>query len=121
MAKCDEGYLCEVCGDEVQGLTDSALYLQYVIGWVDPETLHVRRECHLRCLPILAQFIDDERFSPKVIVDGEFDRRTLDTHFTRERAELVTRGYRRLWELKSSRRSLTVAEYPLAEAISRWT
>ena len=39
MAKCDEGYLCEVCGLEVEGLTDSALYLQFVIGWIHPETL----------------------------------------------------------------------------------
>ncbi len=40
MAKCDEGYLCEVCGEDVANISDSALYLQYVIGWIDPETLH---------------------------------------------------------------------------------
>lgn len=120
MAKCDQGYLCEVCGQEVDGLTESALYLQYVIGWIDPETLHTRAESHLRCHPTLAQFIDDERFDPRVSVEGQFDRRTLDRQFTDDRAALVTRGYRRLWDLKTKRRSLTVADYPLPEAIDRW-
>ena len=62
MAKCDEGYLCEVCGTEVEGITDSDRYLRYVIGEVDPEQLHTLKERHLRCNPILAQFIVDERF-----------------------------------------------------------
>ena len=118
MAKCDEGYLCEVCGQEVERMTDSGLYLQYVIGWIDPETLHTRRDCHLRCLPSLAQFIDDERF-PAVWVEGEFDWRRLDASFAQERRELVTRGYRRLWELQTKRRGLTVADYPLAECGGR--
>lgn len=120
MAKCDEGYLCEVCGEEVEGLTDSALYLQFVIGWVDPETLHTRRECHLRCHPVLAQFIEDERFGEPVVVSGEFDRRQLDADFVQQRAALVTRGYARLWELRSQRRELTVIDYPLPESRSRW-
>ncbi len=40
MAKCEEGYLCDVCGEDVAELADSDLYLRYVIGMVDPETLH---------------------------------------------------------------------------------
>ena len=120
MAKCDEGYLCEVCNEEVEGLTNSALYLQYVIGWIDPETLHTRSECHLRCLPALAQFIDDERFTPPVRIEGEFDLRQLDPSFVGERTQLVTRGYQRLWELQSKRRGLTVVDYPLPEALERW-
>ena len=40
MAKCEEGYLCDVCGGDVAEITDSDLYLRYVIGEVDPETLH---------------------------------------------------------------------------------
>ena len=39
MAKCEEGYLCDVCGKDVEQLTDSDLYLRYVIGMLDPETL----------------------------------------------------------------------------------
>ena len=57
MAKCDEGYLCEVCGQDVAELTDSDLYLRYVIGLLDPETLHTTRERHIRCNPVLAQYI----------------------------------------------------------------
>ena len=120
MAKCDEGYLCEVCGQEVDGLTESSLYLQYVIGWIDPEILHARRECHIRCQPSLAQFIEDARFDPPVTVDGEFDRRQLDPAFVRDRTDLVTRGYQRLWELKTKRRGLTVVDYPLPEAQEKY-
>lgn len=120
MAKCDQGYLCEVCGEEVDGLTESALYLQYVIGWIDPETLHTRRECHLHCNPALAQFIEDERFTETVTVEGEFERKNLDVEFVRERSALINRGYQRLWDLKTKRRGLTVAEYPLEEAIQKW-
>jgi hypothetical protein len=120
MAKCDEGYLCEVCGGDVAALSDSALYLQYVIGWIDPETLHTRRECHLRCMPNLAQFIDDARFSPPIVVEGPFDRRQMDPSFANERSELVTRGYQRLCELESFREGMTVIEYPLPEAQARW-
>ena len=39
MAKCDEGYLCEVCGKDVGKLTESELYLRYVVGQLDPETV----------------------------------------------------------------------------------
>ena len=49
MAKCDEGYLCGVCGDDVENITVSDLYLRFVIGMVDPETLHTQQERHLKC------------------------------------------------------------------------
>jgi len=117
MAKCDQGYLCEVCGEAVERIVDSALYLQFVIGWIDPETLHTRRECHLRCHPTLAQFIDDERFE-SVVVEGEFDRNQMDTAFATERNDLVTRGYQRLRELQSAR--VPVSDYPLPEVQHRW-
>ena len=119
MAKCDEGYLCEVCGEPVDRLDQSALYLQYVIGWIDPETLHTRRECHLQCAPALAQFIDDESFE-RVCVSGDFDRRNMDSDFVAERASLVTRGYRRLRELQRHRSELSVVDYPLPEAKAKW-
>lgn len=120
MAKCDEGYLCEVCANEVEGIVESALYLQYVIGWIDPETLHTRRECHIRCQPSLAQFIDDERFQPPVHVDDEFDRRKLDPQFAAQRVELISQGYARLWELRKGRKRVTVVDYPLPQAKQRW-
>lgn len=120
MAKCDEGYLCEVCGEEVERLDESALYLQFVIGWIDPETLHTRRECHLTCNPSLAQYIDDPRIDPCIRIEGDFDRRRLDPNFVAQRAALVTRGYERLCELQKRRSSLSVIDYPLPEAQARW-
>ncbi len=120
MAKCDEGYLCEVCGIAVERLDESALYLQFVIGWIDPETLHTRRECHLRCHPALAQYIDDSRFDPPVLVDDEFDRRQLDTEFVKDRAELISQGFARLCELQKRRRDLSVHDYPLEDVRAKW-
>ncbi len=119
MAKCDEGYLCEICGEAVESLTDSALYLQYVVGWIDPETLHTRPDSHLLCLPSLAQFVEHESF-PVVRVEGDFDRRKLDEDFVAERVALLSRGYRRLSQIQSKRKGLAVMDYPLPEAIAKW-
>jgi hypothetical protein len=116
MAKCDEGYLCEVCGEDVASLVDSDLYLRYVIGMIDPEVLHTSKERHLRCNPALAQFIVDEKFDP-VIAEGHFDKRDLDPQFVSEREQLVTRGWRRLRELVSL--DLPIIEYPLPEVLER--
>lgn len=118
MAKCEEGYLCDICGKDVEQITDSQLYLAFVIGELDPERLHVTRERHIRCNPILAQFIIDHRFDP-VFVDGPFDKRLLDDRFVRQREQLVTRGYQRLHELVGS--ELPITEYPLPETRQRWT
>jgi hypothetical protein len=112
MAKCDEGYRCDVCDGDVEEITDSDLYLRYVIGLVDPETLHTTQERHIRCNPSLAQFIVDPEFTPVILV-GDFDKRLLDQPFVLEREKVVTRGWRRLKEVASS--SLTIQEYPLAE------
>ena len=40
MAKCDEGYRCEVCGQDVEAITESDLYLRFVLGEVPLEMLH---------------------------------------------------------------------------------
>ena len=114
--RCEEGYLCDVCGGDVEEMTDSDLYLRYVIGMVDPETLHTTRERHIRCNPVLAQFIVDDDFEP-VVVEGDFDKRRLDAAYVRERELLVTRGYRRLKEI--AHLDLPIIDYPLAEVRSR--
>ena len=62
MTRCEEGYLCEVCGQDVAAITESDLYLRYVLGEVPPERLHTLRERHIRCNPALAQFIVDPAF-----------------------------------------------------------
>ncbi|HEY5316204.1 MAG TPA: hypothetical protein VIK18_26990, partial [Pirellulales bacterium] len=105
MAKCEEGYLCDVCGGDVEEITDSDLYLRYVIGQVDPETLHTLRERHIRCNPVLAQFIVDDDFEP-LAVDGPFDKRQLDPAYVRQHEHLVTRGWRRLREVAGQDLSL---------------
>lgn len=112
MAKCEEGYLCDVCGQDVAEITDSDLYLRYVIGLLDPEVLHTTKERHIRCNPVLAQYIVDERFAP-VVVEGAFDKRTLDADFVREQETLVSRGYRRLYEI--GREGQAIIDYPLPE------
>jgi hypothetical protein len=116
MAKCEQGYLCEVCGEDVAEIADSDLYLRYVIGLVDPESLHTTPERHIRCNPSLAQFIVDEDFPP-VLVDGPFDKRQLDPATIRERESLVSRGWRRLREVSHS--ELSIIDYPLAEVQAR--
>ena len=112
MAKCEEGYLCEVCGEDVAEITESDLYLRYVIGLLDPEVLHTTRERHIRCNPTLAQFIVDDDFAP-VNVEGAFDKRRLDAAYVRQQETLVTRGYRRLQEIAGL--DLPILDYPLPE------
>src|SRR4026208_1830971 len=101
MAKCDLGYLCDVCGADVAELTDSDLYLRYIVGILDPEVLHTTAERHIRCNPTLAQYIVADDF-PAVAVEGPFDNGQLDTGYVRGRERLLTRGWERLKEVGSS-------------------
>ncbi len=110
MAICDEGYLCEVCGEEVDELTDSDLYLRYILGDVDPDLLHQLPERHIRCNPVLAQFIVDPRFVP-LEVGGPFSKSELAHEFVAEEEARVTRGYIRLLEVREL--GLSIDEYPL--------
>lgn len=116
MAKCDEGYLCEVCDKDVEQITESDLYLRYVIGMIEPEVLHTSKERHIRCNPSLAQFIVDKRFEP-IFVEGDFDKRRLDLEFVRNREALVTRGWQRLREVLDSEDA--IIDYPLPEVLAR--
>jgi hypothetical protein len=101
----------------VEEISESDLYLRYVLGMVDPETLHTTRERHIRCNPVLAQFIVDERFEP-VWVEGAFDKRQLDPAYVRAQEQLVSRGWRRLREVAGL--EIAIVEYPLPEVRSRW-
>jgi hypothetical protein len=116
MAKCEEGYLCDVCGQDVAELQDSDLYLRYVIGLLDPEVLHTTSERHIRCNPTLAQYIVANDFDA-LVIDGPFDKRALDATFVRDQETLVTRGWRRLNELAG--KDLPIIEYPLPEVLAR--
>jgi hypothetical protein len=116
MARCEQGYLCDVCGDEVEDLTESDLYLRYVIGEIDSRALLSAPERHIRCNPVQAQFIVDAHFEP-VTAQGPFAKANLDAEDVRRREELVTRGWRRLQELKQL--GIPVSEYPLPEVLAR--
>lgn len=118
MVRCEQGYLCEVCGADVEELTDSDLYLRFVLGEVDPETLHVQPERHLRCNPTMAQFIVAEGFDP-VTVEGPFGKAELDPDFVVAEEARVTRGYLRLREVAGI--EIPIHEYPLPEAVERWS
>jgi hypothetical protein len=117
MARCEKGYLCDVCGEEVEVITESDLYLRYILGEVMPEVLTHSQERHLRCNPAVAQFIIDPAFEP-VQYEGVFDKREMDPEFVREEEARITRGWRRLQEVPTLR--LPVTEYPLPEVKASW-
>jgi hypothetical protein len=111
MAKCDEGYLCDVCGEDVEDIVESDLYLRYVVGMLDPELLHLAAERHIRCNPVLAQFIVDDNFEP-VQVEGDFDKSQLDSEMVAQRVRSVTLAWRRLEEIQQSE-NMSILDYPL--------
>lgn len=111
MARCDEGYLCEVCGEPVDGIDQSDLYLRYVMGLVSESDLPNAPERHILCNPVQAQFIVHDDFPP-VTVEGAFSKRELDAEFVRQQEALTTRGWQRLREV--THLGLPVAEYPLS-------
>lgn len=94
------------------------LVAYFVIGLIDPETLHTTRERHIRCNPALVQFIVNADSEP-VAAEAPFDKRQLDAAYVQEREQLVTRGWRRLVEL-DRRRPATLLEYPLPEVQAGW-
>lgn len=117
MAQCDQGYLCDVCGDDVAEIPESDLYLRYVLGQVRPEELHRAPERHIRCHPVLAQYIVAPAFTP-VVVDGPLGKQNLDPTIVAAEEELVTRAWQRLQELHTL--GLNLIEYPLPEVLDRW-
>ena len=124
MAKCDEGYLCEVCGEEVEGIQHSDLYLRYVIGEMDPERLHTSPERHIGCNPVLAQFITADEFDCEVAIDDipeGFAVDDLDASYSSQRRNLVTRGWRRLQELAALNETTPIQEYPLDQVREKWS
>ena len=119
MAKCDEGYLCSICGGDVENITQSDLYLRYVTGMLDPELLHAEPERHIRCNPTLAQFIVHETFPPIDAV-GDFSKEHLDATYVDQQEQLLTRGWLRLQEIKATpSETLSILEYPLPEVQRR--
>jgi hypothetical protein len=112
MAACERGYLCAVCGRDVEAIQESDLYLRYVLGEVKAELLDRLPEQHIRCNPTLAQFIVADGFAPVVLADGPFAKAGLDPRFVADEERRVTAGYRRLQEL--SMRDVSIWDYPLS-------
>lgn len=114
MANCDQGYLCDICGEEVESIGFSDLYLRFVTGLVSHQDLLSSPERHIQCNPITAQFIVDDHF-PSVTVGGVFAKANLDPQYVAEQERLMTRGWQRLQELAAVSEPLPLAEYPLEE------
>jgi hypothetical protein len=95
MAKCDQGYLCVVCGQDVPTLAESDLYLRLELGEVQLDDLATHAECHIRCNPCVAQYIVADEFVP-VLCPGPFDKRALDADYVADETARVTAAWRRL-------------------------
>ncbi|QDV66991.1 hypothetical protein Poly24_06820 [Rosistilla carotiformis] len=119
MARCDEGYLCEVCGEDVGNISDSDLYLRFVIGELDPERLHTTPERHIRCNPAVGQFIVHPDFEP-LVCEGAFNKQELDPEYVQQRETLVSRGFERLREIEAQGPEGDITSYPLPEAIAKY-
>jgi hypothetical protein len=117
MAGCEQGYLCEVCGGDVESITESDLYLRYVVGEVSPLALRNLPERHIVCNPATAQYIVDAGFPP-VVCEGLFAKENLDPGHVAEQEHLITRAWRRLQQIPTL--GIAITEYPLPEVLERW-
>lgn len=111
--RCEQGYRCDVCGEDVPDITESALYLRYIIGEIPARDLMTHPERHLRCDPYLAQFVVDDGFPP-VTMDGPFAKAQLDPAEAARLEDLVTRGWRRLQEVRAL--GIPISDYPLVKS-----
>lgn len=111
--RCDEGYRCEVCGNDVEDITDSDLYLHYVLGEIPLEQLHRLPERHIRCNPAVAQFIVALDFE-SVTCAGPFDKRLLDWDYVRAEERRITAAWRRLQAIPTL--GLPITEYPMPKS-----
>jgi len=117
MAACDQGYMCDVCGKDVEAIIDSDLYLRYILGEVSPLTLTKQPERHIRCNPTNAQYIIDPAFSP-ISCMGLFAKENLDPTFVNEQEQRMTRAWRRLQSIPTL--GLAIPDYPLPEVLAQW-
>lgn len=116
MAKCDQGYLCEVCGEEVKDITQSDLYLRFILGEIEARQLMNAPERHLACNPTQSQFIVSEEFAP-IMAEGPFAKANLDPTYVAEQEQLVTRAWQRLQEVRKL--GIPISEYPLPERLNQ--
>ena len=116
MGSCNEGYHCDRCGEYVENVRDSELYLRFVLGAVPAGELPREPERHIHCCPEFAQFIVDEGFFPVRCADPELDKALLPDDVRESQERLFTAAWKRLQEVAGS--GVPVDAYPLpAEAI----
>ena len=116
MASCERGYLCAVCGQDVEEITDSVLYLRYVMGEVPWDHLN-RAPRHIFVATRHSLNSSWTTRSSPCSCDGTFAKEQLDPEFVKTEEERVTLAYRRLRELAAT--NLPIAEYPLPHVSSR--
>lgn len=114
---CDTGYMCDVCGKDVEAIIDSDLYLRYIMGEVSPLELPKQRERHIRCNPTVAQYIVDPGFEP-ALCEGMFAKANLDADYVHQQDALVTRAWQRLQEIPTA--GVAIPFYPLPEVLDKW-
>jgi hypothetical protein len=114
MARCEQGYRCDVCGRDVESIADSDLYLRFLLGEVGFDQLHIAPERHIRCNPAVAQFIVDSGF-PRVACAGPFARENLDPTSAADDEARITAAWRRLQEL--AREGIPLQQY--AQSVCR--
>ncbi len=113
MAKCDAGYFCRVCGEYVEDITTSEIYLRYVIGEVPLEELIGLPEAHVWCNADLAQYITDPAFVTEHPLSPVEPKNAEDPAVVAQREDLVTRGWRRLQEIPEL--GIGINEYPIVD------
>ena len=101
----------------MEAITDSDLYLRYIMGEVPPLALPKMRERHILCNAATAQFIIDPAFGP-VKCEGAFAKETLDPGYVSEEEVRVSGAWRRLQEIPTL--GIPILDYPLPEVRERW-
>ena len=118
MAGCDEGYNCDRCGEYVENIRESELYLRFVLGAVPIAELPREPERHIRCAPEFAQFIVDSDFEPMDCPDPALAKAALPADVRARQERVFTLAWRRLQELAEA--GVPVDRYPLSsEEIER--
>ena len=114
MAKCDQGYPCELCDEPVKNIIESSLYLRYVLGEVEAHELFSAPERHLKCDLELAQFIVHEKFErPTISSESKAAQSELSQEQRLKKESRVTAGWLRLREVVHM--GISITEYPLPE------
>lgn len=116
MARCDAGYFCHICGRHVDAVTESDLYLRYVLGEVAFEELFMAPDAHISCNPALAQYITDPGYAPDPELAAaqlpiELGKDTRPPEETAAREARVTAAWRRLQQVPGS--GWPIQDYPL--------